>query len=160
MTNASDVEVVGALHRDWVFGWERNPGDAPFDFRDVQGARYDWDFDGVVLYDDFDPAHRVARGAGEYAEIWEPAFRDLRLAHHRVAAGPDVVVSGDLAASWLVFVARLEDLSGTVTGIRTTTSLVWRRTGEHWKIVREHNSSVVLEADELDAAMADVPVTR
>lgn len=150
----SDVEVVGALHRDWVFGWERNPGDAPFSFRDAQGARYDRNSDGVVLYDDFDPRHRVARSAEEYAAIWEPAFRDLRLAHHRVAAGPEVLVSGDLAASWLVFVARLETADGTVTGIRTTTSLVWRRTSDGWKVVREHNSSAVLPPDELDAAMA------
>ncbi|MFI7708489.1 hypothetical protein [Nonomuraea sp. NPDC049480] len=40
--------------------------------------------------------------------------------------------------------ARLETLDGTVTGIRTTTSLVWRLTDSGWRIIREHNSSVVV----------------
>jgi ketosteroid isomerase-like protein len=39
-----------------------------------------------------------------------------------------------------------------VTDIRTVTSLVWRRTPDGWRIVREHNSTTVLPPGHLDLA--------
>lgn len=153
MSVAIGDETIAALHRNWVFGWERNVGDPPFSFRQTFGPYYEWDSAGVILYDDFDPEHRVARSATEYGAIWEPNFHALRTVHHRVADGPHVVRSGALAASTLVFVARIEAVDGAVTGIRTTTSLVWRRTDDGWRIVREHNSTVVVPSEEIDAAM-------
>ncbi|TDQ52987.1 YybH family protein [Actinorugispora endophytica] len=146
--------AVADLHTDWVFGWDVEEDGPPFVFRERAGRFYDWETDDAALYDDFDPGHRIARGPAEYGDIWQPAFRRMRSARHGVADGPRVVVDGSLAASTLVFVARLEMLDGTVTGVRTNSSLVWRRRPDGWRIVREHNSSVVLGADEIEPAMA------
>lgn len=144
-------ETVAGLHHDWVFGWERNEGDAPFSFRERLGRFYDWSFEAVMLYDDFDPEHRVAHDPGEYGAIFEPIIGANRNLNHRVADGPHVLASGGLAASRLVFEARVESGEGEVLGIRTTTSLVWRLTDDGWKIVREHNSTVEIPADEVEA---------
>ncbi len=72
-------------------------------------------------------------------------------ARHAVDDGPHVVAGQDLAASTLTFVARITT-PDDVTDIRTTTSLVWRRTPDGWRIVREHNSTKLLPAGELDTA--------
>lgn len=152
MSELISIATVADLHRNWVFGWERNVGDAPFHFRETFDRFYDWTFDNVILYDDFDPQHRVAWNAVEYGDIWEPNFELLRSAHHRIEDGPHVIQGESLAASTLVFVARIEKIDGTVTGIRTTTSLVWRRIDDGWRIVREHNSTEVIPTDQVDAA--------
>lgn len=144
--------AVAALHRNWILiGWDRKAGDGPFSFREKLGRYYDFAATDVILYDDMAPGHRVARSAAEYGALWEPIFSSLRSAVHRVVDGPFVVPSGDVAASTLLFAGRLEAADGTVTGIRTFTSLVWRCTGEGWKIAREHNSSVIVPADQIDA---------
>lgn len=146
---------VAALHRDWILvGWEKKAGDGPLNFREKLGKYYDWSSDDVMLYDDFDPEHRVTRSPAAYGAIWEPSFSSLRTAHHRLSIRPSVVASDGLAASTLQFVARLEAGDGAVTGIRTLSTLVWRCTGEGWKIVREHNSSVVLPPAQVDAALS------
>lgn len=145
--------TVADLHRDWVFGWDRNDGDGVFSFRETFGSYYDGSSDETFLYDDFDPEHRVARSPVDYGAIWEPPFNSLRSARHYIADGPHVVQEGALAASRLVFLARLETLGGTVTNIRTTTSLVWHLTDEGWRIVREHNSTVILSSEAFDEAV-------
>ena len=68
--------------------------------------------------------------------------------------GPFVLASRDLAVTTLQWVARLEGRGSKVTGIRSFTTLAWRCTGDGWKIVREHNPSVVLPADQVDAVMS------
>jgi ketosteroid isomerase-like protein len=136
---------VAALHRHWILvGWERGPNDGLFDFREKLGRYYDWSGADVILYDDFDPRRRVVRSPAAYGAVWEPGFNAMRSARHRVLDGPHVLQSDGLAASTLVFGARLETNDGKVTFIRTFTSLVWRCTAEGWRIVREHNSSTVL----------------
>ncbi len=146
---------VAALSREWILaGWERKAGDGPLNFREKLGKYYDWSSPDVVLYDDFDPQHRVVRSPAAYGAIWEPGFSALNTAHHRFAMGLFVLSSGDLAVATLQWVARLEGGDGKVTGIRSFTTLAWRCTGDGWKIVREHNSSVVLPANQVDAAMA------
>ena len=62
-------EAVGGLRREWVFGWERVAGDAPFSFRESLGRFYDWYLGGVMLYGDFDAGHRVAHSAAECGAI-------------------------------------------------------------------------------------------
>lgn len=144
-------EAVAGLHREWVFGWERNAGDAPFSFRETFDRFYDWSFEAVMLYDDFDPEHRVAHSPAEYGEIFEPIIGSTRNLNHRIADGPHVLVSGGLAASRLVFEARIETGEGELMGIRTTTSLVWHLADDGWRIVREHNSTVEIPADQVEA---------
>ncbi|MFC9428871.1 YybH family protein [Streptomyces sp. NPDC056987] len=145
-------EVIADLHHRWVFGWERDKGDAPFDFRRTFGEFYDFNSPDVRLYDDFDPAQRVATTAAGYGSIWEPAFDRMVSAHHAVDDGPHVVAGHELAASTLTFVARIT-MPDSTTDIRTTTSLVWHRTADGWRIVREHNSSKVLPAGDLDGVL-------
>ncbi|PMR74082.1 hypothetical protein [Billgrantia endophytica] len=43
-----------------MVGWEKHRGDS-FDFRQRLGHLYHWDSSDVMLYDNFDPQHRVAR---------------------------------------------------------------------------------------------------
>lgn len=149
-----DRATVAALHREWILvGWEHKASDRPFSFRRKLGRYYDWSANDVLLYDDFDPQHRIVRSAAEYGAIWDPSFAALRTAHHRVTMEPVVLVSNDLATSTLQFTARLERKDGKVTGIRTLSSLVWRKIGTDWKIVREHNSTVVVPTDQIDALM-------
>ncbi|MGZ3145711.1 YybH family protein [Lentzea chajnantorensis] len=138
------AQVIADQHERWVFGWDRREGDEPFDFRRVFGELYDFGSPDVRLYDDFDPGHRVATSAAGYGAIWEPAFRTTTSAHHVIDDGPHVIADGNLAASTLRFVARIVTHE-QVTHIRTTTSLVWRRTPDGWRIVREHNSTEVLD---------------
>jgi ketosteroid isomerase-like protein len=149
----TDKYEINRLHADWVFGWERNDGDGPFRFADTFAQFYDWDSTDVLLYDDFDPQHRVASNAVGYGAIWEPIFNTVRNANHVIAEGPHAVLSTDLAASSLVFLARIEPLAGAISLIRTTTALVWRRTAHGWRIIREHNSTVRLSEGEYAAAL-------
>lgn len=138
----TDEEMVASAHERWLAGWDRESGAAPFDFRAVQGEFYDWQADDLLLYDSADPAHRVARSADEYRSWWEPVFTGLAAAEHELADGPHVLVSGDLAASRLIFLARLVAADGTETRLRATSSLVWRRTSAGWRIAWDHTSSV------------------
>ncbi len=87
----TDEQLIADLHGRWVFGWERDEGDPPFDFRRVFGDFYDFDSPDVRLYDDFDPEQRVATTAAEYGSIWEPVFRKTASVHHAVDDGPHVV---------------------------------------------------------------------
>jgi len=91
----------------------------------------------------------VATTAVAYGSIWELVFREVVSAHHVVDDGPHVVSGGDAAASTLRFEARIGMLGG-VTDIRATTLLVWRRTRDGWRIVRQHNSTEVLSPGERD----------
>lgn len=139
------------LHRDWIMNWDKQPGDAAFDIRAKFGKYYDWDGRDVHLYDDFDPQRRVARSAEQYGTFWAAPFTALKSAQHGVINGPDVATgTGDLVASTLEFVARLEDEGGKIVGIRTRSSLVWRCHAGGWKIVREHNSSTGISPAETD----------
>ncbi|GAB3261814.1 Cif family virulence factor [Kineosporia babensis] len=144
--------IVADLHSRWVFGWERNEGDPPFDFPATFGDFYDFAGSGVRLYDDYDPQHRVATSAAGYGEIFTPAFNAMLYARHAIDSAPQVVAGSELAASTLVFVARIATAQA-VTDIRTTSSLVWRRTPQGWRIVREHNSTQVLEPGALDGRL-------
>jgi len=102
-----------------------------------------------VLYDDMAPEFHVARSADEYRALWERSFQALRRAHHLVLDGPETIVGSDLATSTLEFAARLEPAEGQpIVSIRARSTLVWRCTGDAWKIVREHNSTRRIAADE------------
>ena len=147
--------AVATLSRNWLLvGWERKAGDGPLNFREKLGRFYDWSSPDVVLYDDFDPQHRVVRSPADYGAIWEPGFSALNTAHHRLLSDPFVIASSDLAVATFGWAARLEGGDGKVTGIRSFSTLAWRCTGDGWKIVREHNSSVVLPTGQVDAVMA------
>ena len=154
-TTSDSPKLIADLHRDWILtGWEYKASDGPFIFRQKLGRYYDFSAKDLILYDDFDPQHRIVRKAAAYAAIWEPSFATLQMAHHGISFGPYATLSGTIASSTLQFVARLAKKDGTVTGIRTFSSLVWQRGASGWKIIREHNSSVIIPSAEIDAALS------
>lgn len=129
------------LHRDWILdGWERREGDPPFVFAEKLKRFYDFDGNGVVIHDSWDPQKRVARSALEYGSFFEGAFNNFRSARHAVTDGPHAIVGRDLATSSLEFVARLETKDGAVSAARAQSQIVWRCTSAGWRIVREQNA--------------------
>jgi ketosteroid isomerase-like protein len=143
----------GELHRQWILeGWERREGDGRFVFADKLGRFYSKGND-LHLYDDYDPQHRVARTAAEYAAFWEGPFNSLKSARHAVTDGPDVLIDGGLAATTLEFVARLERPDGKVNSVRARSALVWRCEEGSWRIVREQNSVRDVPQAEVQAAL-------
>lgn len=143
---------ITELHNEWILvGWEKHPGDGPFDFRSKLGKFYNLTSPDVLLYDDFDPQYRVARSADEYGAFWTAPFTAMRSARHRIMDAPNAIIGSGLATSTLEFAARLEAADGAITGIRTRSSLVWQCTEREWKIVREHNSTRRITQDEIDS---------
>jgi ketosteroid isomerase-like protein len=140
---ASGASSVPELQREWILvGWDKPVAGQSWDFREKLGKYYDWKADDVVLYDDMSPDFRIARSPEEYRALWEASFQALRRAHHLVLNGPEAVVGDDLATSTLEFAARLEPAeSQPIISVRARSTLVWRCTGDGWKIVREHNST-------------------
>jgi ketosteroid isomerase-like protein len=135
-----DAASPGELHRQWILeGWEGREGDGRFVFADKLGRFYSKAND-LHLYDDYDPQHRVAQTAAQYGGFWEGPFNNMKSARHAVTDGPDVLLGGELAATTLEFVARLEQRDGKVNSIRARSSLVWRCEEGGWRIVREQNS--------------------
>jgi hypothetical protein len=61
-----------------ALGMGRKKSDGPFSFRETFEQFYDWSSEQTLLYDDFDPEHRVATSPAEYGAIWEPSFNKLR----------------------------------------------------------------------------------
>ena len=116
--------------------------------------------DTGISYDDFDPEHRVARSAQAHGEMPEPTSTTVCRARHAVFSGPDVVDRDDLAASSVSFVAVTEPQGGGATGVRTTTSLMSRRTPAGWRTTREHDSSVVVPTTEVEHYLAASAVAR
>jgi ketosteroid isomerase-like protein len=146
----SDGSVVAERHREWILNWDRKTPGEHWDFDEKFARFYDYDANDMVLYDDFDPQYRVARSPREYSAIWTPPFEALRTAHHVVIGAPEAIVGEDLATSTLEFGARLETAEGSIVGIRTRSTLVWRCANDGWRIVREHNSSRRITAAETE----------
>jgi len=148
---ATGPASAGERHREWIMvGWEKRRGDPPFDFNARLGHFYHPDSGDMRLYDDFDPQQRVARSAGEWAEVWTEPFTALRAARHAVMDGPDVIGDHELAASTLEFAARLETADAEIAGVRARSSLVWQCTADGWRIVREHTSTRRVPREEID----------
>lgn len=123
--------------------------DSPRGFRETLGKCYDWGGRDVVLYDDMAPDFRIARSPEETRGLWETSFQALRHAHHLVLDGPETIVGDDLATSTLEFGAPLKPAEGQpVISIRARSTLVWRCTGDAWKIVSEHNSTRRITSEE------------
>jgi ketosteroid isomerase-like protein len=138
--DSSDSAAVAALHREWIFGWDIEEGAAPREFSEVFGRFYDFGAD-VILYDEADAQHRTFRRVQDYADAFWPGFTALRSAAHAVEEEPEALVSGDLAATRMVFIAVLTAADGTVTSLRCPSSQVWRRTADRdWHIVRDQTA--------------------
>lgn len=152
--SACPVEGSGSvadLHSAWILeGWERREGDPPFVFAEKLARFYDFDGNGIVIHDSWDPQKRVARSAREYGSFFEATFDSFKSARHAVTDGPHVIYGRDLAASSLEFIARLEAKDGQVNAARAQSQTVWRCTDKGWRIAREQNA-----VDDLEPATAD-----
>lgn len=136
----SAADQVAALQRRWIFGWDRVEGAPAQDFHDVFGEFYDFDAD-VLFFDDADPERRLFRRVQDYADAFWPTFQSMRSAVHAIAEEPEAVVTGDLAACRMVFLAVLTAADGTETRLRCVNSQVWRHTDAlGWRIERDHTS--------------------
>lgn len=145
----SEMEVA-QLQRRWILeGWEKAPGET-FVFDHKAGIFYDWKSTDMALYDSFDPQLRLAKSPREWAEAFEASFNRMHSAIHAVIAEPQVLVSGDLAASTFEFCARLERADGTASGVICRTSHVFARRNGTWKIVREHTSGRTVPVAEVE----------
>ena len=132
--------AVAALQRDWIFEWDKAEGSAPRDFRTVFARYYDFDAD-VLLFDEADQQRRTFRTVQDYADAFWPGFMALRSARHAIAAEPEVLVSGDLAAGRMVFIAVLTTTEGETSYLECHNSQVWQRTpGHDWHIVRDQTA--------------------
>jgi hypothetical protein len=72
---------AASLAREWILvGWEKRPGDPPFNFDTQLGRFYDMQAlpEEASFYDDFDPQHRLLSSAREYGAIWQVPFTSLR----------------------------------------------------------------------------------
>ncbi|GAB3604244.1 hypothetical protein GCM10027586_07460 [Kineococcus gypseus] len=139
--------TVARSQRDWILRWDKRPDQQLGAFEDVFAEHYDFDAP-VILFDDFDPQRRVFRTVRDYAEAFWPGFQRMRSAEHGIEVEPEVLVSGDLAATRMVFTAVLELADGTVVANRCTNSQVWRRTGGlGWRIARDYTSVAAVEIE-------------
>lgn len=84
-------------------------------------------------------------------------------AEHAIEVEPTAVASGHLATSKTISLARSTTPDGTVSGIRTDSTLVVRssrhRGRRGWRIIREHNSSQPLRVDEVNHLFATLPTS-
>ena len=149
----NDDRTVAELARAWILSWDKATSDETFVFEDKFGDFYDWEAQDVMLYDDADPEHQLFRRVADYQAAFEPTFNQLKRAEHWLALEPEVVHSSDLASSYLIFLARLTTADDTLVCLRCTNALVWRRTSNGWRIVRDHTSSVALTPEEMEAAV-------
>lgn len=142
------------MQRRWILeGWEKAPGET-FVFNDKLGSFYDGASADFALYDSFDPELRLARSPDEWAEAFEASFNRLDSALHAVISEPQVLVSGDFAASTFEFGARLQRADGTASGVICRTSHVFRLRNNAWKIVREHTSGRTVPPAEVENLLA------
>jgi len=151
-TEHRSAAEVAALQREWIFGWDRVEGDPLRAFADVFGRYYDFDAD-VLLFDDADPERRTHRRVADYADAFWPTFSALRSARHAIAEEPEVLVSGDLAAARMVFVAVLVSAEGEATRLRCYNSQVWGRTdASGWHILRDQTAIYPISQAEADSS--------
>ncbi|MGW4033425.1 hypothetical protein ACWEFL_29705 [Streptomyces sp. NPDC004838] len=136
-TTHAEARIVAALQRDWIFEWDKAEGPDTREFRTAFDRFYDFDAE-VILFDEADPERRTFRTVREYGEAFWPMFMTMRSAEHAIAEGPEVLVSGDFASGWMIFIAILTAADGKKTTLLCRNSLVWRRTEDHdWHIVRD-----------------------
>ncbi len=103
----------------------------------------------MIFFDEADPELRTFRRVQDYADAFWPGFQALRRADHAIEAEPEVIVSGDLAAGRMVFIAVLTTAEGETTHLRCLNSLVWRRTADRdWHIVRDQTAVLPIPAEQ------------
>jgi ketosteroid isomerase-like protein len=139
-----DIGVLADLARQWVeVGW-RHTSEEPFDFRGRLKRFYDWSSDGTQFFDDFDTKRRINTNVAQYAAIWDERIPAMRQLTNVLIGEPRTLVSGDLAVMSVQFVTSYTTAEGHADKAHTISSLVWRRSSDGWRIVREHGSGLAV----------------
>ncbi len=137
-----DVRDLMDLARNWVeLGWRHTPED-PFDFYTRLGSFYDWWSGDTQFFDDFDQRRRINLSAAQYAAIWDAVIPGLQRLTNVMIGEPRPIVSGDLAVMTVQFITSFVTAEGQEGHVHTLSSLVWRRSGNSWRIIREHGSGI------------------
>jgi len=137
-----DTEALKDLARNWVeTGWRHTP-EEPFDFHERLEQFYDWSSEDTQFFDDFDKERRVNMSAAQYAAIWDAVIPPMKLLTNVMIGEPDPLVSGDIAVMSVQFVSSFVTAEGEEGRVHTLSSLVWRRSGGSWRIIREHGSGI------------------
>ncbi|MGT2509485.1 nuclear transport factor 2 family protein [Cupriavidus basilensis] len=143
-SEGDDVQTLNALAQQWVeVGWRHSPEEA-FDFRRRLQRFYDWSPNGTQFFDDFDPERRISTEAARYAAIWDERIPSMQRLSNVIVGSPSTLVSGDLAVMSVQFVTSYTTAEGVSGKAHTLSSLVWRRSPEGWRIVREHGSGLTI----------------
>ncbi|MFC6842175.1 nuclear transport factor 2 family protein [Xanthomonas theicola] len=144
-SEGDDVQALNALAQQWVeVGWHHLP-EEPFDFRRRLQRFYDWSPNGTQFFDDFDPERRVSTQVARYAAIWDERIPSMQYLSNVIVGSPSTLVSGDLAVMSVQFVTSYATSEGVSGKAHTLSSLVWRRTSEGWRIIREHGSGLATQ---------------
>lgn len=138
----SDIIILNNLVQDWVeTGWRHTP-EAPFNFRERLERFYDWSSEGTQFFDDFDQKRRVNRNVAQYAAIWDEVIPRMRRLTNILVGRPSTLVSSDLAVTSVQFITSFVTAEGEEGRAHTLSSLVWRRSANGWRIIREHGSGL------------------
>lgn len=143
-TESREIQALNDLARQWVeIGW-RHTSEEPFEFRGRLARFYDWESGDTQFFDDFDAQRRVNEDAAHYASIWDERIPSMRSLTNKMVGNPRIVLSGDLAAMSVRFVTSFTTAEGVSDQAETLSSLVWRRSSQGWRIIREHGSSLAI----------------
>jgi len=138
----TDMIILNNLVQDWVeIGWRHTP-EAPFNFRERLEHFYDWSFEGTQFFDDFDQKRRVNMNVAHYAAIWDEVIPRMRRLTNVLVGRPSTLVSSDLAVTSVQFITSFVTAEGEEGRAHTLSSLVWRRSADGWRIIREHGSGL------------------
>jgi hypothetical protein len=138
----SDIVVLNKLAQDWVeAGWRHTPSE-PFNFRARLERFYDWSSEGTQFFDDFDRKRRVNMNVAQYAAIWDEVIPGMRRLTNVMVGHPRTLVSSDLAVMSVRFITSFVTAEGEEGRAHTLSSLVWRRSADGWRIIREHGSGL------------------
>ncbi|GGB13120.1 hypothetical protein GCM10011491_46080 [Brucella endophytica] len=141
-TQDSDISTLADLVRDWVeTGWRHTP-EEPFSFRGRLERFYDWSSDGTQFFDDFDKERRVNTNVAQYAAIWDAVIPSMKRLTNVIVGEPRTLVASDFAVMSVQFVTSFVTAAGDEGRAHTLSSLVWRRSDDGWRIIREHGSGL------------------
>lgn len=138
-----ELQQLYDLTLAWVeTGW-RHGNLERFNFRKQLNDYYDWDSGDTQFFDSFDTEQRISHSAADYAAIWDSVVPQLNKLTNKIIGKPNTIISGELAVMDVRFITTFETSDGVVDQADTLSSLVWRRTQNGWRIIREHGTVLV-----------------
>ncbi|PRX55367.1 YybH family protein [Flagellimonas meridianipacifica] len=97
----------------------------------------------LLAFDLMSPERTVIRGWESYKAIWVPAMRNFDTWTITGLSDVEITVDKSMALTTLLFTGEGELKDGTPVKGEFHSTLVWKKSGEGWKIVHEHVSGPV-----------------